>query len=257
MIRLQGVSKKYPTGVIALRDVSLTVEPGDFLFIIGATGTGKSTLLKLLYRAEVPTAGRIWVGGRNITKLSARHVPVLRRSMGIVFQDYKLLPQKTAYENVAFALQVTGASPDEVRPRALEALETVGLLHRAQAFPWQLSGGEQQRVSIARAIVNRPPLLLADEPTGNLDPRTSWEIIQLLSRINLHGTTVLVATHNKLIVDLLRKRVVEMAEGSIVRDEDNGLYVRSPLPAGQRSAAGRLGSRRSSTGRAASSASYG
>jgi cell division transport system ATP-binding protein len=225
MIRLQGVTKRYPNGLLALNEVSLSVAEGEFVFLIGPTGAGKSTLLRLLYRAEVPTRGRIAVAGRDVTRLPARQVPALRRSMGIVFQDFKLLPHKTAYENVAFALQVTGFPPEEIRPRALQALEVVGLADRAGALPWQLSGGEQQRVSIARAIVHRPPLLLADEPTGNLDPRTSWEIIQLLSRINLRGTTVLVATHNRLVVDILRKRVVELAGGTLVRDEDYGLYA--------------------------------
>ncbi|MDQ7850129.1 MAG: cell division ATP-binding protein FtsE [Armatimonadota bacterium] len=225
MIRLQGVVKRYPNGLLALNDISLSVAEGEFVFLIGPTGAGKSTLLRLLYRAEVPTRGRITVGGRDVTSLPARQVPALRRSMGIVFQDFKLLPRKTAYENVAFALQVTSTPPEEIRPRAMQALEVVGLADRAGALPWQLSGGEQQRVSIARAIVHRPPLLLADEPTGNLDPRTSWEIIQLLSRINLRGTTVLVATHNRLVVDILRKRVIELAGGSLVRDEDYGLYA--------------------------------
>ncbi len=225
MIRLQGVVKRYPNGLLALNDVSLSVAEGEFVFLIGPTGAGKSTLLRLLYRAEVPTRGRITVAGIDVTRLPARQIPALRRSMGVVFQDFKLLPRKTAYENVAFALQVTGTPPEEIRPRALQALEVVGLADRAEALPWQLSGGEQQRVSIARAIVHRPPLLLADEPTGNLDPRTSWEIIQLLSRINLHGTTVLVATHNRLVVDILRKRVIELAGGAVVRDEDYGLYA--------------------------------
>ncbi len=225
MIHLQGVSKRYPTGLFALRDVSLFIPKGEFAFLIGPTGAGKSTLLRLLYRADIPTQGRITVGGEDIGRLPARQIPGLRRSMGVVFQDCKLLPRKTAYENVAFALQVIGTPPHEIRPRALRVLEVVGLVDRADAFPWQLSGGEQQRVSIARALVNEPPLLLADEPTGNLDPRTSWEIIQLLSRINLLGTTLLVATHNKTIVDILRKRVVELAGGMVVRDEDYGLYA--------------------------------
>jgi cell division transport system ATP-binding protein len=225
MIRLQSVSKRYPNGVVALSDVSLSIPEGEFVFLIGPTGAGKSTLLRLLYRAETPTRGRISVAGRDITRLPARYVPALRRSMGVVFQDFKLLPRKTARENVAFALQVIGSPPGQIRPRALQALEMVGLGDRAEAFPWQLSGGEQQRVSIARALVNHPPLLLADEPTGNLDPRTSWEIIQLLSRISLRGTTVVVATHNKMIVDILRKRVVELADGTVVRDENYGLYA--------------------------------
>ncbi|HEV8339668.1 MAG TPA: cell division ATP-binding protein FtsE [bacterium] len=225
MIRLQGVTKRHPNGLTALADVSLSVAEGEFVFLIGPTGAGKSTVLRLIYRAETPTNGRVFVGGRDITRLPARAAPALRRSLGVVFQDFKLLPRKTAFENVAFALQVTGTSPEEIRPRTLAALELVGLADRAEALPWQLSGGEQQRVSIARALVRRPPLLLADEPTGNLDPRTSWEIIQLLSRINLRGTTMVVATHNKLVVDILRKRVIELAGGRVVRDEDYGLYA--------------------------------
>lgn len=225
MIQLQGVTKRYTNGLFALNDVSLSITAGEFVFLIGPTGAGKSTLLRLLYRAETPTRGKVAVGGRDITSLPARHVPALRRFMGVVFQDFKLLPRKTAFENVAFALQVTGTPPEEIRPRAMQALDVVGLADRTAALPWQLSGGEQQRISIARAIVHRPALLLADEPTGNLDPRTSWEIIQLLSRINLRGTTVLVATHNKLIVDILRQRVIELAAGAIVRDEDYGLYA--------------------------------
>jgi cell division transport system ATP-binding protein len=225
MIRLQGVTKRHPNGLTALADVSLSVAEGEFVFLIGPTGAGKSTLLRLLYRAETPTSGRVFVGGRDITRLSSRAAPALRRQLGVVFQDFKLLPRKTVFENVGFALQVTGTPPDEIRPRTLVALELVGLEGRAEALPWQLSGGEQQRVSIARALVRRPPLLLADEPTGNLDPRSSWEIIQLLSRINLRGTTVLVATHNKLVVDILRKRVIELVGGQVVRDEDYGLYA--------------------------------
>jgi len=225
MIRLQDVTKQYPNGLVALRDISLSVDEGEFAFLIGPTGAGKSTLLRLLYRAEVPSRGRVFVGGRDITHLPPGQVPPLRRSMGVVFQDFKLLPRRTAYENVAFALLVTGTPPEEIRPRTRQALEIVGLDGRADALPWQLSGGEQQRVSIARALVHRPALLLADEPTGNLDPRTSWEIIQLLSRINLRGTTVLVATHNRTVVDILRQRVIELAGGRIVRDEDYGLYA--------------------------------
>ncbi len=225
MIRLQGVTKRYPNGLLALTDVSLSIAAGEFVFLVGPTGAGKSTLLRLLYRAEVASRGKVSVAGRDVNRLAVRQVPALRRSMGIVFQDFKLLPRKTAYENVAFALQVTGTPPEEIRPRAVQALEVVGLADRADALPWQLSGGEQQRMSIARAIVHQPPLLLADEPTGNLDPRTSWEIVQLLSRINLRGTTVLVATHNKLIVDILRQRVVELAAGTVVRDEAYGLYA--------------------------------
>ncbi|MGH2628518.1 MAG: cell division ATP-binding protein FtsE, partial [Anaerolineales bacterium] len=175
MIRLQGVTKRHPNGLTALADVSLSIAEGEFVFLVGPTGAGKSTLLRLLYRAEIPTSGRVFLGKREITRLPARAIPALRRQLGVVFQDFKLLPRKTTFENVAFALQVTGTPPDEIRPRTQAALELVGLEGRADALPWQLSGGEQQRVSIARALVRRPPLLLADEPTGNLDPRTSWE----------------------------------------------------------------------------------
>ncbi len=225
MVVLENVSKTYPNGVVALCGISLGIDPGEFVFIVGPTGTGKSTLLKLLYREEVPSCGRVHVAGAEVSRLASAQVAALRRSLGVVFQDFKLLPQRTAFENVAFALRAIGTPPAEIRPRVQMALELVGLGARAQAFPWELSGGEQQRVSIARAIVNDPPLLLADEPTGNLDPDSSWDIIQVLSQINLHGTTVVVTTHNKTIVDILRRRVVQLAGGEIVRDERRGLYA--------------------------------
>ncbi len=225
MVVLENVSKTYPNGVAALCGISLGIDPGEFVFIVGPTGTGKSTLLKLLYREEVPSRGRVHVAGADISRLAPAQVASLRRGLGVVFQDFKLLPQRTAFENVAFALRAIGTPPAEIRPRVQAALELVGLAARAQAFPWELSGGEQQRVSIARAIVNDPPLLLADEPTGNLDPNSSWDIIQVLSQINLHGTTVVVTTHNKTIVDILRRRVVELAGGEVVRDQRRGLYA--------------------------------
>lgn len=224
MVEFDHVTKMYPAGVEALREVTLRIEPREFVFIVGATGTGKSTLMKMIYREELPSAGRILVRGHDVTRMSARQVPFLRRQIGVVFQDFRLLPRKTAWENVAFALEVTDAPVDEVGSRVQEALDVVGLAERAGAFPHQLSAGEQQRVSIARALVHRPPLLLADEPTANLDPDTSWEIIQLLSQINLHGTTVIVTTHDKTIVDILRKRVVALERGAVVRDELRGLY---------------------------------
>lgn len=200
MIHLQGVSKRYPTGLFALRDVSLFMPKGEFVFLIGPTGAGKSTLLRLLYRADIPTQGHITVGGEDIGRLHARQIPGLRRSMGVVFQDCKLLPRKTAYENVAFALQVLGTPPYEIRPRALRALEVVGLVDRADAFPWQLSGGEQQRVSIARALVNEPPLLLADEPTGNLDESMRDEIMDLLEGLwQEHTLTFVLVTHDSAL----------------------------------------------------------
>ncbi|HXF83316.1 MAG TPA: cell division ATP-binding protein FtsE [bacterium] len=225
MVRFQNVSKFYANGVVALRDVTLAVDPGEFVFIVGATGTGKSTLLRLIYRDDVPSTGAVYVAGRNVGQLPPRAIAGLRRRVGVVFQDFKLLPARTVFENVAFALRVTGVPPDEIRPRVSRALELVGLTHRSTALPAQLSGGEQQRASIARAIVNDPPLLLADEPTGNLDPDSSWEIMQILSRINLRGTTVIMTTHNKMIVDILRRRVVHLVGGAVVRDEARGLYA--------------------------------
>ena len=225
MVRFQDVSKFHSNGVVALRDVSLSVEPGEFVFIVGPTGTGKSTLLKLVYREETPSAGTVYVTGRDVGRLRHPGIAGLRRALGVVFQDFKLLPARTVFENVAFALRVTGAPREEIRSRVTRALDLVCLADRAAAMPAELSGGEQQRVSIARAIVNDPPLLLADEPTGNLDPNSSWEIMQVLSRVNLQGTTVIMTTHNKMIVDILRRRVVQLAAGSIVRDEARGLYA--------------------------------
>ncbi len=225
MVVFQDVWKSYPHGVTALRGITLRVEPGEFVFVVGPTGTGKSTLLKLLYRDEVATSGRVYVHGREVGGLSHDGVVMLRRRLGVVFQDFKLLPRRSALENVEFALRVIGTPWRELRPRALRALELVDLADRAGALPAQLSGGEQQRVSIARAIVNDPPLVLADEPTGNLDPNSSWEIIQLLSQINLRGTTVIMTTHNKTIVDILRRRVVQLSGGEIVRDQRRGLYA--------------------------------
>lgn len=224
-VEFDRVSKTYPNGVVALRDVSFRIDPGEFVFVVGPTGTGKSTLIKMVYREELPTSGCVLVQGRDVTRLRGRQVPYLRRQVGVVFQDFRLLPRKTAWENVAFALEVTGTPPREVDRRVAEVLEVVGLASRADALPAQLSAGEQQRVSIARALVHRPPLLLADEPTGNLDPDTSWEIIQLLSRINLHHTTVVVTTHDKTIVDILGRRVIALEGGAVVRDEARGLYA--------------------------------
>src|SRR2546430_620106 len=190
MVHLEAVTKAFLNGVVALRQVPLRIEPGDFFFVVGPTGPGKSPLLRLVYRDEVPTSGRVIVYRRDVGRLRSRGVALLRRRLGVVFQDFKLLPARTAYDNVAFALRVIGTPGPEIRPRALRALALVGLEGRAEAMPAELSGGEQQRVSIARAIVNDPALLLADEPTGNLDPRSSWEIIQLLSQINARGTKI-------------------------------------------------------------------
>jgi len=224
MIEFQDICVVYPNGVRALSNINLFVEKGEFAFVVGPTGSGKSTLLKLVYREELPTQGRVMVTGKDVSELRPSAVPYLRRKIGIVFQDFRLLPQKTVWENLAFALRVIGASTREIVRRIPEVLELVSLRHRCDAFPNQLSGGEQQRASIARALVNDPPLLLADEPTGNLDPDTSWDIIQLLARINIRGATVLVATHDRDIVDRLRKRVIELDAGQVVRDEQKGAY---------------------------------
>lgn len=224
MIELSHVSVTYKGEVAALRDVSLCIPKGDFVFLVGPTGAGKSTLLKLLYREILPTTGTLVVAGRDLTRLRARHVPLLRRQMGIVFQDYGLLPERTVWENIAFACQVLGQTRREMRRKLPEALERVGMTHRSEAFPGELSGGEQQRVSLARALVNDPPLLIADEPTGNLDPETSAGIMQVLLDANAGGTTVLVATHDKTAVDRLRRRVIAVERGCLVRDEAVGVY---------------------------------
>jgi cell division transport system ATP-binding protein len=228
MIVFQSVTLDYPSGVRALADTNLRVDKGEFVFIVGATGTGKSSLLKLIYLEEVPTRGQVFVDGRDLATLPRSAIPKLRRRMGVVFQDFKLLPQRTIWENVAFAMQVIGANGRAIRRRVPEVLELVDLTARADSYPAQLSGGEQQRTSIARAIVNNPTILLADEPTGNLDPTTSWEIMKLLERINLKGTTVLVATHDSAVVDRMKRRVVAFERGRIIRDQARGTYKRLP-----------------------------
>jgi cell division transport system ATP-binding protein len=207
MIEFSRVSLRYPNGTLALEGVDLEVEKGEFCFLIGPSGTGKSSLLKLIYRELVPTTGQVTVSGSDITRISPRQVPILRRRIGVVFQDFRLLPKKTAGENVGYALDVIGVPGREKHKRVPKALELVDLIGKGDAYPDELSGGEQQRVSLARALVNNPPILLADEPTGNLDPEASWNIIQLLGRINLKGTTVLVATHDREIVDRMARRV--------------------------------------------------
>lgn len=224
MIVLRNVSKVYPKGVEALSNVDLCIGKEEFVFIVGPTGSGKSTLLKLLYREEVATGGQVILDRVNLSEMKAPQIPFLRRNIGVVFQDYKLLPNRTIYENVAFALQVMGSSRSFIRRHAGQALDLVGLFKKANCFPGELSGGEQQRACIARAIVNNPPLLLADEPTGNLDPSTSWEIIHLLDKINKRNTTVIVTTHNKSIVDGMRKRVIALESGRIIRDQQLGVY---------------------------------
>ncbi len=224
MIELQNVSKTYPNGVEVLTDVTLNIGKEEFVFLVGPSGAGKTTLMKLLYREEVPTAGKVVVDRVNVAELELSQVPFLRRNIGVVFQDFKLLPKRTVYENVAFALRVTGAPRSTIRRKTMQALELVGMLRRVNSFPDELSGGEKQRACIARAIVNNPPIMLADEPTGNLDPATTWDILQLLDKINKRNTTILVATHNKSIVDEMKKRVVELESGRVVRDQQLGMY---------------------------------
>jgi cell division transport system ATP-binding protein len=224
MIRFEDVKKVYKGEVIALHDVSLEIAKGEFVFLVGPSGSGKSTFLKLLLRDEVATSGRVLVAGRDIGRLGSWKVPQLRRNIGCVFQDFKLLPNKTVYENVAFALEVIGRPKHLVRTQVPQILDLVGLSKKADNFPAELSGGEQQRVSIARAFVNRPLILLADEPTGNLDPATTVGIMRLLDRINRTGTTVVMATHDQRIVDAMRRRVLELDHGSLVRDQARGVY---------------------------------
>ncbi|NPV29145.1 MAG: cell division ATP-binding protein FtsE [Firmicutes bacterium] len=225
MIQFYNVSKFYHNGIKALSGVTLHIAKGEFVFIVGPSGAGKSTLIKLIFREELPTKGQIYVGGRSIIRMKPREVPFLRRQIGMVFQDFRLLPDRTVFENVAFAMQVVGAGPAEIKRRVPEVLHLVGLAERAQMYPRQLSGGEQQRVAIARALVNNPSLLIADEPTGNLDLDTSWEIINYLQEINRRGTTVLIATHAREIVDALRQRVIALDRGKVVRDEYRGAYA--------------------------------
>ena len=225
MIRFDSVSKVYARGAKpALDDVTVEIERGDFVFLVGSSGSGKSTFLKLILREERPTTGEVYVAGRHLNRLSSWRVPQLRREIGAVFQDFRLLPNKTVYQNVAFALQVIGKKRHVINSAVPEILELVGLAGKEKRLPHELSGGEQQRVAIARAFVNHPPILLCDEPTGNLDPGTSIGIMRLLDRINRTGTTVLMATHDDEIVDQMRKRVIELRGGQMVRDQDRGVY---------------------------------
>lgn len=224
MIRLENVTKSYSTDVVALHDASFEVDKGEFVFLVGPSGSGKSTMLRVLNREERPERGAVWVAGRNIVEMAPSRVPFLRRNIGNVFQDYKLLPNKTVFENVAFAQEVIGRPKHVIAQQVPAVLDLVGLAGKEHRFPNQLSGGEQQRVSIARAFVNRPLIMLADEPTGNLDPTTGEGIMRLLDRINRTGTTILMATHDQRIVNAMRKRVVQMDRGVIVRDQARGVY---------------------------------
>jgi cell division transport system ATP-binding protein len=221
---MQDIYKTYPDGGQALRGVSVRVERNEFVYIVGPSGAGKSTFMKLIYREERPTKGSIFVNGFNLEKLKQRKIPFVRRNIGVIFQDFRLLPKMTAYENIAFAMEVIEAPTRIIKKRTQEVLELVKLKDKGNAYPNQLSGGEQQRVAIARAIVNNPTVIVADEPTGNLDPETSWGIMRLLEEINFRGATIIMATHNKDIVNTMRKRVIAIESGLIARDEQRGEY---------------------------------
>lgn len=224
MIELQNISKTYSKGVEALKNINLKIEKEDFVFLVGPSGAGKSTFIKLILKEEEPTEGKITIKGQDVTNLSRRKIPYHRRNIGIVFQDFRLLQNKTVYENVEFAMQIIEASSKEIRRQVPMVLGMVGLSNKASSYPNQLSGGEKQRVSIARAIVNNPSILIADEPTGNLDPETAWEIMKVLKQINRRGTTILMATHARDIVDIMQQRVIALEKGRIVRDEQRGAY---------------------------------
>lgn len=224
MIELQHVTKVYGKTRV-LDDINVTINAGEFVSLVGQSGVGKSTLIKLLTREELPSKGRVYVAGRDISELSRRELPLYRRKIGVIFQDFRLLGQKTVYENIAYALEVCGASNADIKKRVPKILDLVGLSDRSTSYPHELSGGQQQRVAIARALIHSPKILIADEPTGNLDPVNTWEIIDLLYRINQLGTVIILATHNKGVVDRLRRRVVELRGGKIARDEERGGYV--------------------------------
>ena len=225
MIKLENVTMKYPTGTVALKDINLKIEDGEFVFIVGSSGSGKTTLIELLLRELVPTKGRIEVAGFDYTKLKRRQIPEARRKLGVVFQNFRLLKDRTVYENVAFAQRVIETPSRYIRRQVPAMLSLVGLADKYKSLPRQLSGGEQQRVALARALVNKPEIILADEPTGNLDPKNSWEIMNLLDEINAKGTTVVVVTHNKEIVNVMKKRVITIKKGVIVSDVEKGGYI--------------------------------
>jgi len=221
---MKNVYKKYPNGIVAANGIDVEIKQGEFVYVVGPSGAGKSTFIKMMYREERPTTGDIFINGTNLSTLKNSKVPYLRRQIGVVFQDFKLLPRLNVYENVAFALEVIEETPTIIRKKVMEVLELVGLKHKARMFPTELSGGEQQRVSIARSIVNTPKLVIADEPTGNLDPDTSWDIMNIFEEINARGTTIIMATHNREIVNTIRHRVIAVEGGLITRDEDKGEY---------------------------------
>jgi cell division transport system ATP-binding protein len=224
VVEFKNVYKKYQNGTVAIKDANLKVSKGEFAFLVGASGSGKSTLIKMILKEETPTSGEVFVNGYQISTMNRREIPYLRRSLGVVFQDFRLLPSKTVYENVAYAMQITEALPKEIRRQVPMALALVGLSRKASVYPNELSGGEQQRVVLARALVNNPSLIIADEPTGNLDPENSMDIIRLLAEVNQRGTTIIVATHEKNIVDEMKMRVIAIDKGIIVRDQQKGLY---------------------------------
>lgn len=224
MIEMKNVSKKYPNGITAVNDLSVKIEQGEFVYIVGPSGAGKSTFIKLMYREVKPTSGTVNIGKFDLAKMKEREVPLLRRFVGVVFQDFKLLPRLTVFENIAYAMEVVEKSPSQIDKRVTEVLELVNLKHKARMFPNELSGGEQQRIAIARAIVNMPGILIADEPTGNLDPDTSMDIMRILEEINGQGTTILMATHNSQIVNDIKHRVLAVENGRIVRDQQEGDY---------------------------------
>lgn len=224
MLKMTDVSKVYPGGSVALQKVNIHIEPGEFVFVVGPSGAGKSTFIKMLFREVLPTTGSIFVNGVDILSLTPKEIPYMRRQLGIIFQDYRLLPDRTVYENVAFAMEVIETPRRKIKRKVLNVLDLVGLRHRCDAYPNELSGGEQQRIAIARAIVNDPIMVIADEPTGNLDPETSWDIMEIFKEINAEGTTIVMATHDKEIVDAMGKRVIAIEDGNIVRDEASGVY---------------------------------
>ncbi len=224
LIEFRNINKIYDNEVTALSNITLSIDKGEFIFLVGSSGAGKSTLIKILLKETEPTSGKIILDNKDITKVRSRRIPFIRRNIGVIFQDFRLLPKKTVYENVAFAMEIIGASGREMRKKIPMILSMVGLSQKSEKYPRQLSGGEQQRVSIARALINNPSVIIADEPTGNLDPETAWDIMKLLKQINNRGTTILMATHASDIVNTMKRRVIELKGGQVIRDEQRGVY---------------------------------